>query len=261
MNCHQARQHWMPYLDGEADAALHSRVKDHLASCPSCSAWFAQQLEFEQGLAQRLASGEAMPDLWERVLGRAVQRARVRGRRAWLRASLVAAALVLLGAGIAIWLTPRGGEASDLAPLAAAWHERILEGTLQADFVSTSDHEVDHYLKTRAPFRVHCPPRTDVHFAVQGAGVTTIKDGQTAAYIVGRVEQAPVSILVLDRDSLQAFPLARAHLGDGKRHRCREGGYQMVSSVIADNVVLVIGAAPVQELEKLLDAYGSYHEG
>lgn len=35
----------------------------------------------------------------------------------------------------------------------------------------------------------------------------------------------------------------------------------MVAGVTADNVVVVIGVAPFETLEKLLDAYGSYHDG
>jgi hypothetical protein len=120
---------------------------------------------------------------------------------------------------------------------------------------------VDRYLKRKAPFRVHCPPRTDVAFDVKGAGLCTVPEGRPAAYIVGQVAQAPVSILVLDRASLAAFPRDRAHLAGGRRHRCREGAYDMVAGVVADNVVVVIGAAPPEALEKLLDAYGTYPEG
>jgi hypothetical protein len=35
----------------------------------------------------------------------------------------------------------------------------------------------------------------------------------------------------------------------------------MISGVTADNVVIVIGTAPPDALERLLNAYGSYHEG
>jgi hypothetical protein len=100
-----------------------------------------------------------------------------------------------------------------------------------------------------------------VRFAVKGAGVCFITDQQQAAYIVGQVDGDRVSILVLDRASLALFPHDRAQLQGGQRHRCREGDYQMVSGVVADNVVLVIGLAPPEALEKLLSAYGSYHEG
>ena len=81
-----------------------------------------------------------------------------------------------------------------------------------------------------------------------------MKDQRQAAYIVGHVEQAPVSILVLDRASMTDFP-------QGGSQHCQEKGYQVVSAVIADNVVIVIGTATPDVLERLLNAYGTYHEG
>jgi hypothetical protein len=82
---------------------------------------------------------------------------------------------------------------SELAHDAAALHRRWLRGELSPELTSKSDMEVDRFLKTRVPFRVHCPPRTDVDFAVQGAGVCSLEAHQQAAYIVGRVERSPVS--------------------------------------------------------------------
>ncbi len=107
---------------------------------------------------------------------------------------------------------------------------------------------------------VHCPPRTDAAFAVTGAGLCRVQGGNEAAYLVGRVGQAPVSILILDRRSLSAFPHDQAQLQGGRRHRGRAGAYAMVSGLVADNVVVVIGAAPPEALERLLIAYGSYHD-
>src|SRR3989304_2271712 len=110
------------------------------------------------------------------------------------------------------------------------------------------------------PFRVHCPPRKDVNFAVAGAGVRTVKN-RPAAYSVGTVDRAEVSILVFARHSLDAFPTDRSHLAKGGgRHRCRERNYEMVSGITADNVVVVIGAADPDVLEKVLNAYGTYHD-
>jgi hypothetical protein len=78
---------------------------------------------------------------------------------------------------------------------------------------------------------------------------------------VGKVDQAAVSILVFARHSLDAFPADRSQLDQGGgRHRCRERAYQMVSGVTADNVVVVIGAAEPEVLEKVLNAYGRYHD-
>jgi hypothetical protein len=259
MTCTEVRQHWAPYLDGEGELALRLRIRGHFADCPACAEWYARQERFEQALADRLAAGERTPELWERALARAGV-GRTRRRRLVLTGALAAAAALLL----ALWLgfgRRQFARAPELARDAADLHERWLRGAVRPDFESTSDLEVDRYLKQKAPFPVHCPPRTDVAFDVKGAGVCTVPDGQPAAYIVGQVGQAPVSILVLDRASLAAFPRDRAHLAGGRRHRCREGGYEMVAGVIADNVVVVIGTAPPESLEKLLDAYGTYHEG
>jgi hypothetical protein len=261
MTCNEVRQHWMLYLDSEGDAELHLRISDHLGMCPACAKWFALQERFEKSLNDRLTAGEATPELWKRVLsGAGISRGTSSTRRRFIRGGMLAAAALLLAVGLSLW-APRRHEPPDLTRMAADLHEQLLHGEVQPDFVSTSDQDVDRYLKKRVPFRVHCPPRTDVRFAVNGAGMYLLKEQQPTAYIVGRVDGQRVSIFVLDRASLAAFPHERAHLQEGRHHRCREGNYQMISGVIADNVVLVIGAAAPDALEKLLNAYGTYHEG
>jgi anti-sigma factor RsiW len=260
MNCHEARQHWMLYLDSEGDPELHFRISDHLGMCPDCAAWFARQQRFEQALAERLAAGEATPRLWERALVRAgaLPPAAPRRRRL-LFGGLAGAAAVLLGVGV--WLLFFGRPApSELANSAAEWHEQLVRGDVRPEILSTSDKVVEEQLRKRVSFPVHCPPRKDVKFDLRGAGVCRMK-GREAAYIVGQVDQVRVSIFVLARSSLAAFPHDAAHFREGAgRHRCCEREYQMVSGVTADNVVVVIGKAPTQALEKLLTAYGSYHE-
>jgi anti-sigma factor RsiW len=261
MTCNEVRQHWMLYLDSEGDAELHFRISDHLAMCSACAEWFAQQQRFEQALAEHLAGGQATPELWQRVLSRAgIGKRNSALRRRFLFGGILAAAALLVAVALSFLATGRS-HSPDLTRMAADLHEQLLQGQVRPDFVSTSDQEVDRYLKQRVPFRVHCPPRRDVNFAVRGAGVCLIKDQQQAAYIVGQVDETRVSILVLDRASLNAFPRESAHLHVGQRHRCREGDFGMVSGVIADNLVLVIGTAPPETLERLFNAYGSYHEG
>lgn len=261
MKCHEARQHLMLYLDSEGDADLHFRISDHLAMCTECADWFAKEERWERALAERLAAGASTPALWDRVLTRAGIAAPLVPRRGWLVFG------GMLAAAAAVWVVALAGIArqgrshgSELATMAAGWHERWAEGSLKPDLVSGSDEQVETYLKRHLPFRVHCPPRKDVDFAVAGAGVHSVKDRLTA-HIVGQVGEAPVSIFVLSRDSLEAFPDERDRITEGGgRHRCREGNYQMVSSVIADNLVVVMGAASPEALDKLISAYGSYHE-
>jgi anti-sigma factor RsiW len=258
MNCNEARQHVMLYLDSEGDPELHFRLSDHLAMCPDCATWFGKQQRLEQALKERLAAGPASAGLWDRVLARSGVAVPAEARRRWLVfGSVVAAACVLLAVAL---YTSGGRHSSELAGIATGWHERWAAGAVTPDLVSASDEQVESYLKGQVPFRVHCPPRKDVNFAVAGAGVRMMKD-RPAAFIVGKVDERPVSIFVLARQSLDAFPHDRAHLAQGGgRHRCRERSYQMVSGVTADNVVVVIGAASAETLEKVLNAYGSYHD-
>jgi anti-sigma factor RsiW len=256
----------MLYLDSEGDPELHFRISEHLAMCPGCAEWYGQQQRFEQALTERLAETPATPELWNRVLSRARIRRRPSTRRrwfvvggAWAGGLAAAAALVLVGILLSRFGNqPKGPE---LARLAADEHEQFLQGSVQPEFVSASDEEVDRYLKTRVSFPVHCPPRKDVAFDVRGASVCRIKD-EPAAFIVGLVDQTRVSILVFDRASLDAFPHERDQLAQGGgRHRCREGDLQLVSGLVAGNLVVVIGDITTEKLEQLLNAYGSYPEG
>jgi anti-sigma factor RsiW len=261
MNCTEARRQWMLYLDSEGDPDLLLRIRAHLEECSTCADWFARQQRLEQAVRAQVAGVRESPELWGRVLAGSGLCPPVAGRMRWpVLGGMLTAAALLLAVVLGLW----HGEhrpSSELAREAAAWHERCLRGEVKPEFVSASDQEVDRYLKSRLPFRVHCPPRTDMNFAVQGAGVCLLKDRQQAAYIVGHVEEATVSILVLDRSSLAAFPRARSELQGGRHHFCREDGYAMVSGVVADNLVVVIGAASPDALEKLLNAYGTYPDG
>jgi hypothetical protein len=258
MTCTEARRHWMLYLESEGDAALHLRVREHLADCPACADWFAGQERLEHNIRERLTAGAETPELWQRVLTRTGVRSPVRRRhRLFIVGAALAAGAVLLAVFFG-WPGGNSAPADELARRAADLHERWVRGDVRPEFVSDSDLEVDRYLKATAPFPVHCPPRSDVNFAVRGAGVCSLPEQQQAAYIVGRVDRADVSILVLDRASLGAFPRDREHLRDGRPHHRREGDYQTVAGVVAENVVVVTGRAPAEALEKLLIAYGTY---
>jgi anti-sigma factor RsiW len=256
----------MLYLDSEGDPELHFRISGHLAMCPGCVEWYAQEQRFEQALTERLAATPATPELWDRVLARAGIHRRRSSRRTWIAVGgvmmggLATAAAVLLVL-ILVFRNANEPPGPDLARLAADEHEQFLQGSLQPELVSTSDDEVDRYLKNRVSFPVHCPPRKDVAFNVQGARICRIKD-EPAALIVGQVDQTRVSVFVFDRASLDAFPSERDYLAKGGgRHRCREGDFEMVSGVVAGNLVIVVGEVAPDKLEQLLNAYGTYPEG
>src|SRR5262249_6816274 len=149
--------------------------------------------------------GPPDPELWDRVLSRCgLQQPAPRRLWLWL-ASVAACALVLVTALLWRTLSGPGSTGTDLAQLTTAWHERLCEGAEPIEFQARSDREVEAYLRQRVNFPVRCPPRKDAGFDVRGAGVGEL-GGQPAAYLSGYVDVEAVSIFILPREGLQAFP-------------------------------------------------------
>jgi anti-sigma factor RsiW len=257
MNCNEARRHWNLYHDSEGDAALHFEISEHLAVCPGCAEWFARQSRLEGLLAEKLGPQPPTAALWNQVLEACGFARPARPRRWFVLAGIaagLAAALVVLAWWGGLF---RPADPTDLARLTAAWHQRLAAGGEPLQIRSRSDLEVEGYLRKRVAFPVRCPPRKDAGFAVEGAGVCRLGE-QPAAYLLGQVGGAPVSIFILAQESLAAFPHQRDALGREKAHRCREGRLEMVMAVIDCNVVLVIGELEAEPLLRVLKAYGTY---
>lgn len=268
MNCREARRHWNLYYDSEGEAELHFQLNDHLEDCPACSQWFDQQNRLESLIEKRLENtddargqNDAIDLDWSTILSHAgVTPAKV--SRSWLfmgSAILVVAASLLLMLGY-FAPGPRSSDTADLARLSAEVHSHVSNGGLRPDFESVSDVEVDRYLLGRVSFPVRCPPRKDSGFAVSGAGLCELAK-QPAAYVVGSVDDRPVSIFVLPRESLAVFPRQRAELRRTAVGETIHGGRKMVFSMIDQNVVLVVGAVEQEKLTRVLKSYGTYpHE-
>lgn len=260
MNCHDARRYWDLYHDSEGDADLHFQLNEHLENCAECAEWFHKQSRLESLVKDRLAgdAGERASAVdWSRILtGAGVTPAR--RPRSW---GVFGTLLVALAAGILLMIGFVGGFTPDgspnLAHLSAEVHQNVSAGSLRPEFESESDIDVDRYLVNRVPFPVRCPPRKDSGFAVRGAGMCQLSN-QSAAYVVGSVDQQPVSIFVLTKESLNEFPELREILQREPMTACREGNSEMVLSVFDKNLVLVIGNVERTKLTRVLNSYGTY---
>jgi anti-sigma factor RsiW len=260
MNCEEVRRHWDLYHDSEGDAELHFQINEHLNQCAACAELFARQSRLEELIAEKLSAAPPDEAMWNSVLGRSGVIRPVRARRWVLFSSLAACAAALLVAIFAPWAwfaRDASSEAASLSALTADWHQRLVGRPDEVPFKNDSDLAVEEYLQKEVQFPVRCPPRKDAGFAVEGAGTCRLAD-QPAAFLVGNVDQAPVSIFILSRDSLRAFPHQQAALERESVHRCREGQYDMALSVIDRNLVLVIGQVEPERLLRVLRAYGTY---
>ncbi len=260
MKCHDARRYWDLYHDSEGDADLHFQLNEHLEHCAECAEWFHKQSRLESLVKERLTAnaGEGATAVdWSRILNGAGVTP-VRRVRSW---KMFGSLLVALAAGILLMIGFVGGFSRDgspsLARLSAEVHQHVSAGSLRPEFESESDIDVDRYLVNRVPFPVRCPPRKDSGFAVRGAGLCQLAN-QSAAYVVGSVDQQPVSIFVLPKESLKEFPELREVLLREPMTVCREGHSEMVLSVFDKNLILVIGNVERTKLTRVLKSYGTY---
>jgi len=261
MNCQETRRHWDLFYDSEGDAELHFQLNEHLENCVECAEWFDKQSRLESLIEQRLAatpSGESSVQVdWSRVLNGAGVIPATKSR-SWVFFSssilALAASLLLI---IGLYGLPFGDDSPSLSHLSAEIHEHVSAGSLRPEFESQSDIEVDEYLLKKVSFPVRCPPRKDSGFAVAGAGLCELSD-QPAAYVVGTVDQRPVSIFVLPKESLNAFPHQRAVLRREPMAIFREGDTEMVLSIVDRNLVLVAGDVERAKLTRVLKSYGTY---
>lgn len=242
------------------------RFVAYLEQCAECTSWFDKQNRLESLIEERLRTvpaTTASDDVdWEKVLLSAGVTP-VKKSRSWMffgssLLALAATVLLILGS----FGDRFGDEASpSLSHLSNEVHQHVSAGSLRPEFESESDAEVDEYLLQRVSFPVRCPPRRDSGFAVRGAGLCELAN-QPAAYVVGSVDQRSVSIFVLPRESLAAFPRQDNELRRNPLHAYREGDSEMVFTVIDRNVVLVIGDVERAKLTRVLMSYGTYpHAG
>lgn len=261
MNCQEARKHWDLYFDSEGDAELHLRVNEHLQRCPLCTAWFDAQSQLETRLVETIARSHTaggQPVDWQKVFDAAGVTARP-SRQPWWRslAMLVMAASVILAMASIFFLFTNADSVPSLAELSADLHRHMATGSLRPDFESDSDLAVERYLVGRVSFSVRCPPRENSGFVVRGAGLCELAN-QPVVYVVGAVDDDTVSVFVLPKGSLQRFPGEQQRVNGTLPQSDRTGGYQVVYSVIDQNLVMVVGKSPRDKLERVLNSYGTY---
>eukprot|EP00913_Durusdinium_trenchii_P028414 g26642.t1 len=198
----------------------------------------------------RVASGQPTPELWDAIVLTEGDVAKSTTSRKWLMwFAFVTVACLLIAAGLKFsGGTPEdNADELDLARLSTQWHRDLSEGTQQVGFRSSSDLDVERYLRRRVEFPVRCPPRKDTGFIVSGAGVCRF-EGQKAAYLVGKLDGNDVSIFILSRDALRRFPRQQEDLEQGDALSCVDGVYRTTMAAIDRNVVLAVGNASCTRL-------------
>jgi len=125
MKCRRVERNLSAYLDGELPAEESLRVGEHLKACSRCRRRFEELTRVETILSE-FPGRDPSPFLWTRVQARleAGRERRSRPARVFVWwASVAAASLVLVAAGIAYWRST--GERPEVAGLEVAIAEDL----------------------------------------------------------------------------------------------------------------------------------------
>ena len=177
------------YLDEELDAAQHSAVQEHLASCASCSDKYARLLRQKENIRRSAPYYNAPSGLRQSV--RAVLRDAEKeagGRREpyWRWAAI--AASILLVASVAwniVQLRPRAME-DRIAENIFADHIRSLIGTHLMDVVSTDQHTVKPWFAGKLDFSPIVRDLDAEGFPLAGGRIEYISGRRVAALVYYR---------------------------------------------------------------------------
>lgn len=181
MNCPQCQDLLAGYVEGLLDGTVTSQVEAHLANCPGCRL----ELDETRPLFDRLmADGRAASaisldtQIMDRIVHeQALQLRRIPMKRMIRRIAIAAAALIVVGVGIAYLTTTRDGS--------SAYAEEVAAARRQLEEAETITWKMIGYQRvTSRDGKRQWLDVTNYEFAHKRPGLqrkTTIKDGQVVS--------------------------------------------------------------------------------
>lgn len=249
MRCHEAKNLAGPYLDSELDAKTSYEIEQHLESCPDCARVFNTERELDTRMFAALRRGEKTAAMWQRLETQMSSRSfwtRVKPLSMPLCAAAAVAAVILL---ILLWLNLRS---VDLAVAVEKDHRAYVEGNLSAQFAGPLPDAIAQTLSGRLDARAFSTFPSATAFRIEGARVCHLS-GVPVAWVLGRYEGIPVSVIVLNRSELAHFPRAKRRLDSGEPVLCtRTRLFQFAARVVGDQVVCAVADTSKAQLEELV---------
>lgn len=254
MRCHEVRSLGSAFADSELDAKTSFEIEQHLQNCASC----ARHLDTERRLDERidavLRHGAKDEVLWKRIEAGLREGPPAAAKSRWWKPALLAAAACLMAAAVWFIGSPEDRSPGNLTAALATDHAKYLAGNMPPQF----DHEPPAEILAKANGRLdrdafHLLP-SGVEFTPEGKRLCHIK-GVPIAWIVGRADGRPVSVVALRDAELAAFPELAARFREGHVIACSEsGGFTIAARRVADHVVCLVGDVPRPRLEALAAA-------
>ncbi|MBI4834066.1 MAG: zf-HC2 domain-containing protein [Planctomycetes bacterium] len=259
INCSNIKEHLNRYLDKEPDAATDSAVKEHLSKCPSCRAWFDKEARLEKNLVKILAQTSGNDaEIWAKAID-SLGDSGLKKRLLNYFVPIASAALIMITLGMLL-LFPPASSSLDLLEAAEQIHQSVLRPNFRLDLKTDSPETLNKYFNAQYKGETpDCNTYTTCKkdCSLRGGRMCTLKQRQ-AMHIVIDYNSIPVSILVLPKDDLNAFPEAEARLEKCYEiYTAKSKGFNYALVRIGPNIVCAIGEVEQEILKQLLIDMGA----
>lgn len=249
MRCHEIRALCSAYLDSELDTKTSFDMEQHLRDCEGCRLFFEGERRVDERVFEALRAGGKDDALWRGIEAKLTASARPPTRAWWKVAALAAAAMVVLALSLVLWPhTPP----LDLAEAVAVDHAKYLAGNMPAQFADEPPADAISFTNGRLDRTAFSllPPLSA--FQPEGKRLCHLQ-GVPVAWMMGRAEGRPVSVIVLRIEELSQFPDLKKRFAEGHRIACGEsGGFQFAAREVGDYIICAVADAPRANLERLV---------
>ena len=258
MKCNEIRNLALAYLDSELDAKTSQEIQLHLQTCAECAELFAREGKFNERLSGVMRVGQFTPALWEQI----ESRLRPQQRNTWFfprwKVITLGSLAALLVAGLVTGIVFHSGASSlDLAKVVEQDHREFIEGKMTPEFAGALPVGISNQLDDRLDAGAFNTVPTTGQFHSEGARLCHL-DGVPAAWVGGRCDGVPVSLIVFKKSELKNFPDAQKRLATGEPIVCtRTGRFQFAVRLAGDHVVCAIAETSKEALENLLKSVPS----
>lgn len=253
MRCHEVRNLFGPYVDSELDAKTSFEIEQHLESCADCARVFKAERDLDGRIFSALRRGEKTEGIWAKLEAQ-ISSPTFWGRIKRIRPSTLVGLGVCLAVAVGLLAVFVGSNLRrlDLAVAVEKDHRAYLEGTMAPEFAGPLPEEIARTLSGRLDARAFSTLPSAAGFRAEGARVCHLS-GVPVAWIMGRYQGIPVSLIVLKTSELTHFPGAKRRIASGEPVICtRTGSFQFAARVVGEQVVCAVAETSKTQLEDLV---------
>ena len=195
MTCDQWRGKLDAYVDSDCSGEELASIEAHLRTCATCAAAALGRLQMKRMTQAVAARYSPSPEFRQRIEKSIRPKRQLAWTLGWMpRFAVVAVALVILVAGITVWIrhSTRQQGLAELVDL----HVATLASTNPVDVISTDRHTVKPWFQGKLPFTFNLPELQNSPFKLLGGRVTYFEHNP-GAHLLFQIRSHQLSVFIL----------------------------------------------------------------